>query len=93
MCTLADQFKEARQVSIVLLVSSSRKEIPFEQKNAVAGKDQRNQKEQTSKNEGQQSASQNRTESERDGRCNKCSRPGHIALHCYQSSNRNRIEV
>lgn len=38
MCTLADQFKEARQVSIVLLVSSSRKEIPFEQKNAVAGK-------------------------------------------------------
>lgn len=55
MCTLADQFKEARQVSIVLIVSSSRKETPFEQKNAVAGKDQRNQKEQTSKNEGQQS--------------------------------------
>lgn len=40
MCTLADQVKEARQVSIVSLISYSRKETPFEQKNAGAGKDQ-----------------------------------------------------
>lgn len=54
MCTLADQ--EVCQGSIASLVFSSRKETPFEQKKAGAGKDQRNQKEQTSKNEGQQSA-------------------------------------
>lgn len=91
MCTLADQFKEFRQVNIVSLVSSSSKETQFKQKNAGAGKDQRNLKVQTSKNEGQQSARQNRTGSGRDGRrCYKCSRPGQIASQCYQSSNRNR---
>lgn len=88
MRTLADQFKEARQVSILSLVSSSRKETSFEQKNSRAGKDQRNQKEQTSRNESQQSSI--RTGFRRDGRCYKCSRPVHIASQCYQPSKRNR---
>ncbi|XP_062599280.1 uncharacterized protein LOC134260747 [Saccostrea cucullata] len=89
MCMLADQFKEARHVNILTLVSSSKKETTFENRNPVAARDQRSQKEQVPpKTNGQSFSRQKKTG--KDIRCYKCSRLGHIASQCKQSSSKNQ---
>ncbi|XP_062610662.1 uncharacterized protein LOC134272448 [Saccostrea cucullata] len=87
MCMLEDQIKEARHVNLLTLVSSSKNETTFENRNPVAARDQRSQKEQVPKTNGQSFSQQNRAG--KDIRCYKCSRPGHIALQCNQSTNKN----
>ncbi|XP_062596739.1 uncharacterized protein LOC134258215 isoform X2 [Saccostrea cucullata] len=89
MCMLADQFKEARHVNILTLVSSSKKETTFENRNPVAARDKRSQKEQVPpKTNGQSFSQQKKTA--KDIRCYKCSRLGHIASQCKQSSSKNQ---
>lgn len=61
MLMLPDQFKEARQVNITSLVALSKKETTLEQKNPATAKDQRSQREQTSKYKGQNLGQQNGT--------------------------------
>ncbi|XP_062584037.1 uncharacterized protein LOC134245806 isoform X2 [Saccostrea cucullata] len=89
MCMLADQFKEARHVNILTLVSSSKKETTFENRNPVSARDQRSQKEQVPPKTICQSFSQQK-KTGKDIRCYKCSRLGHIASQCKQSSSKNQ---
>ncbi|XP_062588592.1 uncharacterized protein LOC134250255 [Saccostrea cucullata] len=67
----------------------SKKETIFENRNPVAARDQRNQKEQVPPKTNGQSFSQKK-KTGKDIRCYKCSRLGHIASQCKQSSSKNQ---